>query len=221
MSYILKSLSKCSIFFVAIIIASCDMSPYVNIGKTKPPSHSSGDYEQVESPRPQSTPEPSRANVGKVKVEASGVYVNDQPVYGVVQLFDGDDVRTDSSGWATIYFNVGGSVRLPPKSDPLLRLVAELGCLSSQLVAYIKYGDFSFEEVTEVCICDKQLGFCAEPASDFRIVVDNRRASITVSKGSLLVSLGYPRPYERHKVLQGFGMIVENGKSSKPQRIVQ
>ena len=42
-----------------------------------------------------------------------------------------------------------------------------------------------------------------------------------VSRGSLLVSVGYPQPYEQFSVPQGFGMSVSDGKTPGPQRIVQ
>lgn len=197
----IKTLSIFSALLATLVIASCGPLPPLG----KPPD--------------QPTPDP--ANVGRVQVEAPGVYVNNHPVTGVVPLHDGDDVRTDGTGWATISFDAGGTLRMRPNSDPLLRLVSELGCLGAELVAYIKTGDFDFQNVTDVCVCNRANGFCAMPQSDFRILVNRDGANITVSRGSLLVSVGYPRPYERLEVPQGFGINVTEGKTRGPQRIIQ
>lgn len=166
-------------------------------------------------------PTPGPVAVGRVEVEQPGVFVNDRPVTGVVRLHDGDDVRTDATGWATIFFNAGGTLRMRPNSDPLLRLITELGCLGTELVAYIRTGDFEFQNVTDVCVCNRANGFCAKPESDFRILVDRGGARITVSRGALLVSVGYPVPYDRFRVPQGFGMTVSDGQTRGPQRIIQ
>jgi hypothetical protein len=196
-----KTLSIVSALLAALVVASCGRMP--------------------SGPAAPGQPAPGPQIVGRVQVEAPGVYVNGHPVSGVVQLRDGDDVRTDGTGWATVFFNAGGSLRMRPNSDPLLRLVSELGCLGAELVAYIRTGDFEFQNVTDVCVCDQANGFCAKPESDFRIIVDRRGANITVSRGSLLVSVGYPEPYERLRVPQGFGMSVSGGKTPGPQRIIQ
>lgn len=194
-----KSLSKFSLWLVALVLVSCDELPTI----------------------PGSGLVPGPAQVGRVHVEAPGVFVNNRLVAGTVLLFDNDDVRTNGTGWATISFNAGGTLRLEPNSDPLLRLVTEAGCLGAELVAYIRTGIFDFRDVVKVCFCDVENEVCGMSQSDFRVVIDNRGASITVSKGAVLVSTGYPRPREQFRVAQGQGITVRGGKTRGPQRVIQ
>jgi len=205
MQGVFRSFLRCGVVLLALAVGSC-----------VPPTPGSG-------PGPSSTPPPPpvRPSVGNMQVDAPGVYVNGNPVLGSVQLFDGDDVRTDGSGWATIFFSVGGSVRLRPNSDPVLRFIDEAGCLGRQLVTYLQYGVFDFRDVVNVCFCDRANQVCGAPQSDFRVAINQAGASVTVSQGSVVVSVGYPRPYRRFPVAQGAGIVVRRGQTEGPRPILR
>ena len=166
---------------------------------------------------------PGRAPVGRVRVDATVVLVNNQPVTGTVPLFIGDDVRTGNTGRATIFFDAGGTLVLGPNSDPLLQLVSEAGCLGAAAIqVLIRSGTFDFFNVTRVCFCDPQDVVCGVPASDFRVVITNTGARITVSRGALRVTVGRPPQQRQYHVVQGQGMNVQRGGgTSGPQQIIQ
>jgi hypothetical protein len=201
MSWTRRSLSQLLLVVIALTVTACMQMPTV--------------------PGPRPGPAPRPAAVGEVRVDAPGVLFNNRAVTGVVPLFIGDHVRTDATGRATIRFNVGGELVLGPNTDPLLQLVSEAGCLGEQLVVYIRTGTFDFFNVSAVCFCDTANAVCGAPESDFRVVITNAGASITVSRGALRVTVGHPPQQRQYLVTQGQGMHVQQGKTSGPQRIVR
>lgn len=170
-------------------------------------------------PGPESGPAPSR--VARVEIISPGVLVNDNYVSSPVSLYEGDSVRTDGSGRARILFNVGGSLTLGPNTDPLLKVVTEIGCLGERLVVYIRTGTFDFNDVSQVCFCDTQDDFCGSPESDFRVVINNSGASLTVTRGAVVVTIGRPIPRERFRVAEGNAIQIQGGKTRGPQTILR
>jgi hypothetical protein len=158
-----------------------------------------------------------------LQVDAAVVRVNDRPVTGSVRLFIEDDVRTESTGRATIFFDAGGSLVLGPNTDPLLQLVTEAGCVGTAVLqVIIRAGTFDFFNVTRVCFCDPQDMVCGVPASDFRVVITSSGASITVTRGALRVTVGRPpRQWRQYRLAQGQGMVVRKGRTSGPQPIIK
>ncbi len=160
--------------------------------------------------------------VGRVRVDGGVVLVNNRPVAGTVPLFIGDDVRTDNTGHATIFFDAGGSLVLGPNTDPLLQVVSEAGCVGTAVLqVLIRRGTFDFFNVTRVCFCDPQDSVCGAPASDFRVVITSIGARITVSRGELRVTVGRPPQQRQYRIRQGQGMVVEKGRTPGPQPIIR
>jgi hypothetical protein len=178
-------------------------------------------YRPGPGPGPGPGPSPSRVSVGRVRVDAAVVFVNDRPVAGTVPLFIGDDVRTGDTGRATIFFDAGGSLVIGPRTDPLLQVVSEVGCLGTTVVqVLITSGTFDFFNVTKVCFCDPNDLVCGAPSSDFRVVITKNGASITVSRGALRITVGPLHRQRKYRLLQGQTMRVEGGgKTRGPQPI--
>lgn len=174
-------------------------------------------------PGPGPGPGPARTPVGRVHVDAPSVLVNNRAVAGTVTVFLGDDVRTDGRGRATISFDAGGSLVIGPDTDPLFQLVSEAGCVGTNMLlqVIIGRGTFDFFNVTRVCFCNPGDVVCGAPASDFRVVVTNTGTSITVSRGALRVTVGRPPQPRQYRVPQGQGIVVQKGRTSGPQTIVQ
>lgn len=163
-----------------------------------------------------------RSPVGRVRVDGPIVLVNQQPVSGTIALYLGDDVRTDHTGRATIFFDAGGSLALGPDTDPLLEVVNEAGCVGTALLqVVIRTGTFDFFNVTRVCFCDPQDVFCGVPKSDFRVVITGNGANITVSRGKLQVTVGRKAQRHEYRIMQGQFMVVQKGRTSGPQEIVR
>ena len=177
----------------------------------------------VPKPGSGSGPSPGRAAIGRVRVDVNGVFVNNGPVSGTVSLFIGDDVRTDNTGQATIFFDAGGSLVLVPNTDPQLQLVSEVGCVGTAVLqVLIRRGTFDFFNVNRVCFCDPQDLVCGVPASDFRVVITTSGgASITVSRGELRVTVGRPPQQRKYRVVHDQGMVVQKGRTSGPQPIIK
>src|SRR5262245_27596065 len=105
-------------------------------------------------PGPGPGPGAGRTSVGRVRVDAAGVLVNNRQVAGTTPVFIGDDVRTDRTGRATIFFDAGGTLVLGPDTDPLFQLVSEAGCVGAAVLqVVIGRGTFDFVNVTRVCFC--------------------------------------------------------------------
>ncbi len=156
-------------------------------------------------------PPPPPTAVGTLRADSRTVFVNERPVVGTVRIFPGDKVRTDNTGRATVFFEVGGTLTLDPNTDPFFELVNEVGCI---IRVVIRYGSFDFANVTRVCCCDPENGFCAQSQSDFHIRTGGPSgATIAVRRGSVRVTVGN-RVYV---VQQGFSINVLKGKSPGPQ----
>lgn len=164
------------------------------------------------------------APVARVQVEAPVVLINNRPVTGSQPVFIGDDVRTQSTGRARIFFDAGGSLVLGPNTDPLFQLVSDAGCVGTAVLQLlIRTGTFDFFNVTRVCFCVPQDAVCGVPSSNFRVVVTRGRTDITVTSGALRVTVAQPppRPPARYRVTQGYAMVVERGKTQGPQPILR
>lgn len=165
------------------------------------------------------TPGPER--VGELRVDQPGVLLNQQPVSGRVTLHDRDKVRT-TTGRATILFDVGGRLMLAPDTDPLLRLIRQAGCLSAELVTYLREGEFNFQNVSpRLCLCDEANGYCAVPSSDLRVRIDQNGSSILVDSGRVRVAVGPPGQQRIYTVRQGEAIQVRRGRTGGPQPILR
>ncbi len=133
---------------------------------------------QPEPPRP-----PGALRIGTLRVDGTGVFLNQTRAWDGMRVYDGDTLTTEANSSAIVKFLQGGLVQLDEQTDPIFKLLREGLCI---LVNIVK-GQV-FVDSNNMCIEVKSQNLAVVLNSSINMQVTSDQSVLTVLHGAVRIT---------------------------------
>ena len=133
---------------------------------------------QLEPPRP-----PGALRIGTLRVDGTGVFLNQTRARDGMQVYDGDTLTTEANSSATVEFLQGGLVQLDEQTDPIFKLLRESLCILVNIVkgqVFVNSGNMCIEIQTQ--------NLAGALNSSINMHVTSEQSVLTVLQGAIRVT---------------------------------